>query len=146
MLKDQLQQDLKSALLGGDKAKAEVIRGLKSAILYEEVAKGVRETGLDDLSILTVLAHEAKKRAESAQLYEQAGEHERAATERAEKAIIDAYLPAQLSDEELDKKIEQAMQELGPNAPFGQVIGAVKRLVGSAADGGRIAAAVKAKL
>ena len=146
MLKEQLQQDLKAAMLAGDKPKAEVLRGLKSAILYEEVAKGVKDTGLDDQSILVVLSREAKKRAESIELYRSAGENERASQEQIEKAIIDAYLPTQLSDEALNEAVDTAIAALGASAQMGQVIGAVRQAVGQQADGGRIAAAVKAKL
>ncbi|HXH26405.1 MAG TPA: GatB/YqeY domain-containing protein [Candidatus Acidoferrum sp.] len=146
MLKEQLQQDLKAAMLAGDKPKAEVLRGLKSAILYEEVAKGVKDIGLDDAAILNVLGREAKKRAESIELYRGAGETERADKEAAEKAIIERYLPAQLSDEALNAAIDKAMTELGAGAQMGQIIGKVRGLVGQQADGGRIAAAVKAKL
>lgn len=146
MLKERLQQDLKTALLGGDKMRAEVLRGLKSAILYEEVAKGVRDIGLDDEAILSVLGREAKKRVESAELYTQAGATPRADAELAEKAIIDAYLPQQLTDEELRQRVQTIIASLGDNPQLGQAIGAVKKDVGQAADGARIAAAVKAAL
>lgn len=69
MLKQRIDQDLKQALLGGDKVLATTLRGLKSVILYAEVAKGVREQGLDDEEILRLLAKEAKKRQESADLF-----------------------------------------------------------------------------
>ena len=146
MLKQQIEQDLKTALLARDKERAEVLRGLKSAILYEEVAKNARETGLPEESVLGVMSREAKKREESAKMYEQAGESERAKTERAEKAIIEVYLPSQLSDEELAGVIDGVLASMGEGAQMGQIIGAVKQKVGAQADGSRIAAAVKAKL
>lgn len=146
MLKAQIEQDLKQALLGGDKARAEVLRGLKSAILYEEVAQKVRDTGLPDEQILQVIAREAKKRTESADLYEKAGAIDRAETERSERKVLEVYLPAQLSDNELTAIVEAAIAQLGEGAHMGQVIGAVKQKVGQQADGGRIATAVKQKL
>lgn len=146
MLKDQIQQDLKAALLAGDKAKAEVLRGLKSAILYEEVAKGLRETGLSDEAILGVLSREAKKRSESAELYQKANEAERADKELAEKSIIDNYLPQQLSDAELMQEIEAVLNRLGENAQIGPVIAAVRATVGARADSARIARLVKDKI
>lgn len=146
MLKVQIEQDLKQALLGGDKARAEVLRGLKSAILYEEVAQKVRDTGLSDEQMLQVIAREAKKRTESADLYEKAGAMDRAEAERAERKVLEVYLPAQLSDAELAAFVDEAMAQLGEGAHMGQVIGAVKQKVGQQADGGRIAAAVKQKL
>lgn len=146
MLKDRLQQDLKIAMLGGDKARAEVLRGLKSAILYEEVAKNAREAGLDDQSIVAVIAREAKKRTESAEIYHNAGETARADAELAEKAIIEAYLPQQISDHELADIVAATIARLGGQAQLGQVIGAVRQEVGQTADGSRIATAVKTAL
>lgn len=147
MLKERIDQDLKAALLGGDKKRAEVLRGLKSAILYEEVAKGVRDTGLADESILTVIGREVKKRIESAELYKKADSPERAQAELAEKDIISVYLPAQMSDEELAAIVDEIVAEFGADAAkMGQIIGAVRQKVGQKADGARIAAAVKAKL
>ena len=146
MLKDKLTADIKTALLSGDKTKAEILKSLKSAILYEEVALGIRDTGLSDDKIEVVLAREAKKRADAAELYAKANEHERADTERAEKAVIESYLPKQLSDEDLARVVDETVAELGPNAQMGPTIGAVKGKVGTSADGARIAAAVKAKL
>jgi uncharacterized protein YqeY len=145
MLKARLDADLKTALLAGDKALVEVLRGLKSAILYEEVAQKVRDTGLNDEGILKVLAKEAKKRADSAEIYKQAGADDRAQAELSEKTIIDTYLPAPLSDEALAAIIDEIIAQQ-PQAQFGQIIGAVKQKVGAQADGGRIAAAVKAKM
>jgi len=146
MLKDKLNQDIKTALLGGEKAKAEVLKSLKAAILYEEVALKVRAEGLNDAQVQIVLAREAKKRADSAAIYQQAGETARAETELAEKAIIDAYLPKQLTDEELQTIVTEAIATAGANAQMGPIIGAVKAKVGTQADGARIAAAVKAAL
>lgn len=145
MLKDTLNQDIKTALLGGNKQKAEVLKALKSAILYEEVALKVRDTGLPDDKILVVLAREAKKRAESAEIYKNAGHADRAEAELAEKAIIAEYLPAQMTDEELANVVDDVIASMD-NPQMGPVIGAVKAKVGTSADGGRIAAAVKSKL
>lgn len=145
MLKDKLNQDIKTALLGGNKQKAEVLKALKSAILYEEVALKVRGTGLPDDKILVVLAREAKKRAESAEIYKNAGHDDRANTELTEKAIIDEYLPKQLTNEELTQIVSDVIAGMD-NPQMGPVIGAVKAKVGTSADGGRIAAAVKSKL
>lgn len=148
MLKQQIEQDLKVALLAGDKEKVTTLRGLKSVILYAEVAQGMRQEGLKDEQIIALLAKEAKKRQESATLYKQGGADERANAELAEKAIIEAYLPQQLSDEALLTIIDDAISELGASGPqsMGQVIGMVKEKTTGQADGGRIAAAVKERL
>jgi len=148
MLKQQLEQDLKGALLAGDKQRATVIRSLKSAILYAEVAAGSRVEGLDDEAIVTLFAKEAKKRQESADLYAKGGASDKAAAELAEKKIIEAYLPKQLSDEALGAIIDEVITGLnvaGPQA-MGQVIGQVKQKTVGQADGGRIAQMVKERL
>ncbi len=146
MLKEKLNQDIKTALLAGEKAKAEVLKALKSAILYEEVALKVRAEGLNDAQVQTVLARESKKRADSAAIYQQAGEATRAEVELAEKAVIDTYLPAQLTDGELQKIVADVVAAAGANPQMGPIIGAVKAKVGTQADGARIAATVKAAL
>jgi uncharacterized protein YqeY len=148
MLKQQLEQDLKKALLGGDREQATIIRGLKSVILYAEVEKGLRETGLDDGSIITLFAKEVKKRQESADLYAKAGDQDRTDTELREKAVIEKYLPKQLSDEELIAIVDSVISELDATGPqaMGQAIGAVKHRTAGQADGSRIAQLVKEKL
>src|SRR6476660_9207906 len=103
--KEKIDQDLKAAMLGGDKEKVTILRGVKSAILNEEVAKGLRAEGLPDDEILRILNKEAKKRQESADLYIQGGNQEKADAELAEKKVIEEYLPAQLSEEDIAKLI-----------------------------------------
>lgn len=146
MLKERLTDSLKTAMLGGDKLRVDVLRGLKAAILHEEVAEGSRDTGLSEEKVTIVLAREAKKRTEAAQIYAKAGHPDRADAELAEKAIIEEFLPAQLTDPELETVVADVIASMDAGAHMGQVIGAVKAKVGQSADGGRIAAAVKAKL
>ena len=104
-----------------------------------------------DEQAISVLQSEAKKRAEAAEVYAQAGRAESAAKERAELAVIERYLPAAMSDEELGALVDAAIAQAaaggaeGPKA-MGQVIKAVREQAGASADGGRIAAAVKARL
>lgn len=148
MLEQKIEQDLKTALLQGDHIRVSVLRGLKSALLYEKVAKGKRDTGLTDEEIVVVLSKEAKKRQESADLYVQGNSKERAETELAEKAIIEEYLPTQLSEEELTTIVEQTIKELKATdiKSMGGVIGAVKKKTAGAADGAVIARLVKERL
>ena len=146
MLKERLTDNIKTAMLAGDKPRVEVLRGLKAAILNEEVAKGVRDAGLPDDQIQQVFAREVKKRLEAAELYTKAGRQELADAENYQKGIIEEFLPKQLTDDELSEVVTAAIAELGQNAHMGQVIGAVKAKVGQSADGARIAAAVKAKV
>ncbi len=149
MLKAKLDQDLKAALLAGDKVLATTLRGLKSVILYAEVAAGSRESGgLSDEEIISLFAKEAKKRQESADLYVQGGDQTRADAELAEKKVIEGYLPQQLSDDDLKAMVDAVVSSLGASGPqaMGQVIGAVKQKAGASADGARIAAMVKERL
>jgi uncharacterized protein YqeY len=148
MLKQRIDQELKQALLGGNKTLATTLRGLKSVILYAEVAKGSRDTGLSDEEILVLFAKEAKKRQESADFYVKGGKQDRADAELEEKRIIDAYLPAQLSDEALGALVDGAITETGAAnmQAMGQVIALVKQRSEGQADGGRIAVMVKERL
>lgn len=148
MLKSRLDQDLKTALLAGDKVLATTLRGLKSVILYAEVAKGSREQGLSDDEIIDLLSKEAKKRQESADLYAKGGQQEKADTELAEKKVIEGYLPTQLSDDKLSEVVTQIIAALGVSGPaaMGRVIGEVKQKTAGRADGGRIARFVKEQL
>ncbi len=147
-LKSQIDHDLKQALLGGDKLKANTLRGLKSAILNEEIARGVREPGLDEDSIILCLKKEVKKRQEAALLYEKAGSIDRAQQEQTEQRIIEEYLPAALSDDEITRLVNEAIarQETLTAASMGAIIGYVKKAAGPAADGAIIARIAKEKL
>lgn len=148
-IKEQLDADLKTAMLGGDKVMATTLRGLKSAILNVEIAKGSRESGgLGDQEIIELFSKEAKKRQESADFYVQGANQEKADAELLEKRVIEQYLPTQMSDEELQSVVDEVVSGLGQlsQSQMGQVIGLVRSRVGAAADGGRIAAAVKEKI
>lgn len=147
-IQDQLTKDLKEALLGGDKVRATVLRSLKSAIGYAEVAAGKRDTGLDDKEIIALFQKEAKKRQDSADLYLKAGDQERADKELAEKKLIEVYLPAQLSEDEIAKHVDAVIAELDivDSKAMGQVISAVKSRTGGAADGAIIARITRERL
>lgn len=147
-LKERIDADLKTALLGGDKFRSQVLRGLKAAVLNEEVASGKRESGLEDTAIEQVVAKEIKKRNESAVLYEQNGREDAASEERKEAEILSVYLPAQLTEKELQGIIDQVISDVGASGPsdMGRVIGGVKAKVGSSADGAMVAALVKQTL
>jgi uncharacterized protein YqeY len=148
MLENKLEQDLKAALLAKDSQRVSVLRGLKSVLLNVKVAEGKRESGLGDDEILKIFAKEAKKRQESADLYKQGGDEGRAGAELAEKAIIEEYLPEQMSEEELSKLVDEAVAATGAKEQkdMGKVIGMVRGKAGAGADGAAIARLVKAKL
>ena len=135
-------------MLAGDKTLVTTLRGLKSAILYAEVSAGKREEGISDQELITLFQKESKKRQESATLYKQGGNDEKAEAELAELKVIEGYLPAQLSDDELASLIDKAIEEAGETSlqMMGRIIGRVKELSKGQADGSRIAAAVKGRL
>lgn len=147
-LKQQIDSDLKTAMLAGNKQLVTTLRTLKSAIQYAEVGKGRQAEGLSDPEIADLLSKEAKKRQESADIYGQAGEAQRKNSELAEKAVIDGYLPKAMTEAELAELVKQVINET-PDASaqkMGQIIGAVKQRSHGAADGSAIAAAVKKAL
>lgn len=147
-LKSTIENDLKAALLGGDRFSAEVLRGLKAVILNEEVSQGKRETGLDEATVEKLLAREVKKRQDSASQYEAAGRPELVESELAESKVIEGYLPEQLSEDDIKKTVDEIIATLGVSGPaaMGQVIGAVKGKLGNAADGATVARLVKEAL
>jgi len=147
-LKSQIDNDVKAALLSGNRFRADVLRGVKAVILNEEVAKGVRDTGLDDAVIEQLIAKEVKKRLDSVEQYTAAGRPELADAEKAEAEVLEAYLPQQLSEAEVQALIDEVIAELGVSGPqaMGQVIGAVKAKAGNTADGATVARLVRASL
>ena len=147
-LEEKLEQDIKAALLSGDKRGATTLRGLKAALLNVKVATGKRESGLSDNEVMAIFGKESKKRQESAEMYKQGGSQERVDQELSEKALIDAYLPAQLSELEISEAVDEAIKSTGASAPsdLGKVIEQVKSKLGASADGAVIARLVKEKL
>lgn len=147
-LKTKLQEDLKIAMLARDSFLSDVLKGIKSAILNQEIASGKRDEGLSDAEIESLLAKEAKKRDEAANLYEQGGNIEMAKKERAEKEIIAKYLPEQISEADIEKLVAEAIATTGATElkDLGKVIGMVKSKVGNSADGALVAQIAKNKL
>jgi uncharacterized protein YqeY len=149
-LKKQLQEDLTASIRARDELRSGTIRLTLSAITNEEVAgKVARE--LSDEEVLKVITREAKKRREAAEAFEAGGRTESAARERAEGELLAAYLPKQLTDEELTAIVAEAVAEAkaggaeGPRA-MGAVMKLVNPKVAGLAEGGRVAAAVKQAL
>lgn len=144
-LKERINDEMKAALLGGNRFAGEVLRNLKAAILNEEVAMGRRDQGLSDPDVERVIVREVKKRTESAKIYRDNGRPELAEPEEQEIEVLKAYLPTQLTENELKTIVEQKIAELGVSGPqaIGQVIGAIKAEVGNQADGAILANIVK---
>ncbi|WP_214367445.1 GatB/YqeY domain-containing protein [Pseudonocardia sp. H11422] len=151
-LKDRLRADLTAAMKARDELVKGTLRMTLTAIGNAEVA-GTEARELDDAEVLKVITKEAKKRAESAEAFAAAGRDELAAQERAEGEVLARYLPAQLSDDELAEVARQAVTDVaaetgeqpGPRQ-MGQVMKRANAAVAGRADGGRVAAAVKALL
>ena len=144
-LKSTRRADLHTSMRARDQVRTATLRMALTAVTNEEVAgKTARE--LSDDEVLKVLAKEAKKRREAAEAYIEANRPELAAKEEAELVILEAYLPAQLSDEELQALVAQAISETGATGmpQMGLVMKAATALVAGRADGGRVAAIVKA--
>ena len=149
MIEERLNQDLKQALLGGDKFTVNTIRTLKSVILYAKVSQGAsREEPLADELLFPILQKEVKKRQESAALYQQGGSQQRADDELAEKRIIEQYLPKQLSEAEIETLVGQALASMGsdPQPNIGAVMARAKKEATGLLDGATLARIVKEKL
>lgn len=145
MLQDKIDAELKTAMLEANTERVSVLRGLKSSIFYETISQNKKDTGLDEPEVIKVLQREAKKRTESATIYSHNGAQKQADKELSEKAIIEEFLPAQMSAEELAAIVKRVIEETGASglADMGKVIGAVKQEVGGQADGAAIAATTK---
>jgi uncharacterized protein YqeY len=149
-LKEQLHTDLTAAIKAKDSLTSGTLRMVLAAITNEEVS-GKEARVLNDQDMITVLNREAKKRKEAATAYDDAKRPELADKERAELEIIQAYLPAALSDEDLAKIIASAVAEVAASGATGpSAMGAVMKIVSpqvtGRADGGAVAAAVKSAL
>ncbi len=149
-VKTRLQADLTAAMKARDEVALSTIRMLRAAVMNAEVA-GDAAVELSDDETIAVLRSEAKKRAESAAVYEENDRPESAAKERAELAIIERYLPAAMSDDDLAVIVDEEVAAAAANGAeggkaMGMVIKAVRDRAGASADGSRIAALVKARL
>lgn len=146
-LKATLQHDLHDAMRGREPVRVATLRMTLTAISNAEVA-GESARELSDDETLKVVAKEAKKRKESATAYRDAGRPELAEREEAELVVLEAYLPAQLGDDELTAIVDRAVEQVGATsmAQMGQVMKVAQAEIAGRADGGAVAAKVKARL
>lgn len=137
---EQVRADAQAALKSGDRRRASALRIIQDA-LQQEVKLGKGDE-------LAALQRERKKRLEAAEAYRDAGRDEQADNEEFEAELIGGYLPAQLSDEELDELVREAIAEAGASDPsqMGQVMGLLKERAGGRADGKRMSTAVREQL
>jgi uncharacterized protein YqeY len=146
-LKERLRSDLTDAMKNRDDIRTRTLRMVLTEISKEEVA-GAAARELDDAEIERVIAREAKRRREAAEAFSGAGRADQAAAELAEGDILTAYLPAQLSDDELAAVVAEAIAATGAAGPsaMGQVMKAVTPEVAGLAEGSRVAAEVRRQL
>jgi len=144
-LKQRLTDDMKTAMRGGDKPRLGVIRLMLAAIKQREVDE---RTELDDTQTLAVLEKMLKQRRDSIVQYDAAGRVDLADIERAEKAVIETYLPAKLSAAEVDALIDEAIAQTGASSArdMGKVVGMVKQKAAGRADMAQVSARIKARL
>ena len=145
MLKAQIIDDMKAAMKGGEKVRLGVIRLITAAIKQREVDERIE---LDDEQVLIVLDKMVKQRRDSIKQYTDAGREDLAAIEEAEVEIIQAYLPAALSEDEVAAIVEAAIAQTGATsmADMGKVMGIVKPQVQGRGDMGAVSGIVKQKL
>lgn len=141
-LQQQISADMVTALKAGESDKVGVLRLLITAMKNEQIKVG---SELSDEQAMKVLASQAKQRKDSIAAYQAADRQDLVDVEAAELPFIEVYLPAQMSDEELETLVKEAITETGATemSQMGQVIGAAMKKVQGQADGGRVSVAVK---
>jgi uncharacterized protein YqeY len=144
-LKDRITEDMKSAMRAGEKERLATIRLILSAIKQREVDERIT---LDDTQVLAVVEKMVKQRKEAIAQFEAGGRADLVAKEQAEIAVLQTYLPAQMSDAELDALIAEAIASTGAASikDMGKVMGAVKAKAQGRADMGAVSARIKQKL
>jgi uncharacterized protein YqeY len=144
-LKDQLTDDMKAAMKGGDKDRLRVIRLVLADIKRVEVDT---RKDLDDAALLAIVEKAVKQRRDSVEQFTRGGRDDLAANEQAEIEILETYLPEQLGDAEIDALVEEVIAATGAESirDMGKVMAAVKSKAAGKADMGAVSARVKAKL
>jgi len=148
-LKDRISEDIKTAMKAKDKVRLETVRSIKKVILEKEVS--VRPQGQESLTEsqeTEVLVQQAKQRREAIEMFRQAGRDDLVEQQVQELAIIEEYLPKQLSDEEVGAVVDEVITSVGASSikDMGKVMGPVMQQLKGKADGQKIQAIVKAKL
>lgn len=141
---DQVSNDIKSAMLAKDKVRLEALRGIKKEFLEAKTAKGADGELTDDMA-MKILAKMVKQRKESAQIYTEQNRPDLAEPELAEAAVIETYLPKQMTEEELTEALKVIIAQVGATTPqeMGKVMGVATKQLAGRADGRAISAKVK---
>lgn len=148
MLKQDLKNQLKEAMLAKDQLKTSVLRFILSGITYYEIQKGGAGYEATEEDILTVINKEAKQRKDSIAEFEKAGRQELADKEKAELSVLESYLPQQMDEDEVRKLVQEAVASTGASSPsdMGKVMGALMPKVKGKADGAMVSRLVKEAL
>ena len=141
---DQVSNDIKSAMLAKDKVRLEALRGIKKEFLEAKTAKGADGELTDDMA-MKILAKMVKQSKESAQIYTEQNRPDLAEPELAEAAVIETYLPKQMTEEELTEALKAIIAQVGATTPqeMGKVMGVATKQLAGRADGRAISAKVK---
>lgn len=141
---EQISGDIKNAMLAKDKVRLEALRGIKKEFIEAKTAKGASGELTDDAA-MKILAKMAKQRKETAELYTAQSRPELAEAELAEAAVIESYLPAQLSEAELTAELQRIIAETGATSAkeMGKVMGVASKALAGRADGKAISAKVR---
>ena len=144
---DQISADIKTAMLAREKVTLEALRGIKKEFIEAKTAKGGDGT-LSDEAAIKILQKMQKQRKESAQIYKEQSRRELAENEMGEAAVIERYLPAQMSDAELEATIAAIVAQVGANGPqdMGKVMGVATKQLAGKTEGRLISEKVKALL
>jgi len=136
-LKDQINQDMKAAMREKDQGTLRAIRAIKAAILNAEVAEGRNGEPLTDKEEIQLLSKQAKQRRDSMTQYKENGRDELAEKEAEELAVIERYLPQQLSEAEIEAKLKEIIAQVGASTPndMGKVMGVASKTMAGQADG-----------
>lgn len=143
-LEQQIQKDIMAAMKAHDQVRMNAVRSIKSAILLAKTAEGAKES-LEDADVVKLIMKLAKQRRESAEQYTAAGRPELAENELAEAAVLEEYLPRQLSETEVEEKLKEIIAATGASSPadMGKVMGVATKQLAGLADGKTISTIVR---
>lgn len=144
---DRISEDIKKAMLAREKVRLEALRGAKKEFLEAKTAKGANGE-LTDETAVKILVKMVKQRKESARIYEENSRPELAENELAEAAVLEEYLPKQLTQQELEEELKKIIAQVGASGPqdMGKVMGAATKALAGRAEGKVISATVKSLL
>ena len=143
-LEEQIQKDIMAAMKAHDQVRTNAVRSIKSAILLAKTSEGAKDS-LEDADVIKIIMKLAKQRRESAEQYTAAGRPELAENELAEAAVLEEYLPRQLSEAEVEEKLKEIITSVGASSPsdMGKVMGVATKQLAGLADGRTISAIVR---